>query len=237
MNLVLLFPDDFTGGNFRQAHLDGRRLQHLLKVIRPRVGDELTVGMVDGKIGRGRVMQIDEQEAVLDVLLEHDPPAPLPLILVMALPRPKVFNRVVAAAVSAGVKRLILINAWKVEKSYWSSPRLAEGNLHEQAVIGLEQGRDTVLPRIETRRFFTRFVEDELSDLSAGSLRLVAHPTAVKDCPRHVERPVTLIIGPEGGFIADEIALLERHDFLPVHLGDHILRVETVVPTLLGRLF
>jgi RsmE family RNA methyltransferase len=237
VNLVLLFAEDFQGGSLRHARLTGRRLQHLIKVIRARAGDELTVGLVGGPVGRGLVMEINHEVAVLDVLLEGDPPAPLPLILVVALPRPKVLNRLVAAVTSLGVKHLIFINAWKVEKSYWSSPRLAEANLRQQAIIGLEQGRDTILPLIETRRFFRRFVEDELTDLSSGTLRLVAHPGGRKECPREVGRKVTLIIGPEGGFIADEIALLERYDFLPIHLGSRILRVETAVAAVVGRLF
>lgn len=237
MNLLLLQPDDFVGNGLRHARLTGRRLQHVVKVLRARVGEELVVGLIDGPLGHGLIMSIDNNEAVLDVTLDRDPPRPLPITLVMALPRPKVLNRVVAAVTSLGVKRLVFLNAWKVEKSYWSSPRLSEENVREQVFIGLEQGRDTVLPTIETKRFFRRYVEDELSEASSGTLRLVAHPYAQRECPREVGRKVTLVIGPEGGFIDDEIALLEHYDFTPVHLGDRILRVETAVAALLGRLF
>src|SRR5439155_24423444 len=95
-----------------------------------------------------------------ELALERDPLALLPLTLVLALPRPKVLNRVIAGAVSLGVKRIFLINAWRVEKSYWKSPRL--DHLHDQAILGLEQAKDTILPQIDTRRLFRPFVEDEL---------------------------------------------------------------------------
>src|SRR5207248_11552491 len=136
-----------------------------------------------------------------------------------------------------GVKRIIFINAWRVEKSYWSSPRVSPENFREQAIAGLEQARDTMMPSIETRRFFRRFVEDELADLARDTLRLVAHPLASEECPRDAREPVTLAIGPEGGFIAAEIASLERVGFRAVTIGERVLRVETAVAASIARLF
>jgi RsmE family RNA methyltransferase len=173
----------------------------------------------------------------MHVTLTADAPPPIPLTLVLALPRPKVLNRVIAGTTSLGVKRIYLINAWRVEKSYWKSPRLSEENLLAQRILGLEQARDTILPVIELRRFFRPFVEDELPSIARDSLALVAHPIATSECPRNVAQPVTLAIGPEGGFIEEEIASLQRIGFTPVALGPRILRVETAVAALLGRLF
>jgi 16S rRNA (uracil1498-N3)-methyltransferase len=227
MNLLLLFPEDFVSAT--RVRLDGRRLDEI-----ERIGaDELRVGVVNGRIGTAKVVVPGEWE----VLLDCEPPAPLPLTLVLALPRPKVLNRVIDAASSMGIKRLFLINAWRVEKSYWKSPRLSSENLRHQSILGLEQARDTVMPQIELRRFFRPFVENELPAISQDTLAMVGHPTAGEECPRNVQRPVTLAIGPEGGFIAEEIASLERAGFRAVRFGPRILRVETAVAALVGRLF
>jgi RsmE family RNA methyltransferase len=118
-----------------------------------------------------------------------------------------------------------LINAWRVEKSYWSSPRMTEENLRLQSILGLEQARDTVLPSIALHRLFRRFVESWPSTTRA----FVAHPPARPPLPRGVHEPVTLAIGPEGGFIDEEIASLERAGFETVTIGERILRVETAV--------
>ena len=240
MNLILLFPDDFVDD--RRVRLTGRRREHVMRVHRAAVGDALIVGVEGGRIGGGEITRLDDDALEMIVTVNEDPPPPLALTLVLALPRPKVLNRVIAGATSLGVKRIYLINAWRVEKSYWKSPRMSEENLLAQRILGLEQARDTTLPAIEVRRLFRPFVEEELpfianESLARDSLALVAHPNAVAECPRHVERPVTLAIGPEGGFIDREIASLEGIGFTPVALGPRILRVETVVAALLGRLF
>ncbi|MCU1228106.1 MAG: rsmE 2, partial [Acidobacteria bacterium] len=112
MNLILLFNDDFVSAT--RVRLTDRRLEHVTRVHRAAAGDELTVGVLDGRIGRGVVMSLEPLE--LEVTLDRDPPPKLPLTLVVALPRPKVLNRIVAATASMGVRRLCLINAWRVEK-------------------------------------------------------------------------------------------------------------------------
>ena len=226
MNLVLLFPEDFISPT--RVRVSGRRLEEINRIG----SDELRVGMIDGRVGTASIVSPGE----LEVFLNSDPPDPLSLTLVLALPRPKVLNRVLAAVTSIGIKRIYLINSWRVEKSYWKSPRLSDSNIHAQCIFGLEQARDTVMPRVELRRFFRPFVEIELPSIAAGSLSLVAHPVAADACPRDVKEPVTLAIGPEGGFIAEEIASFERIGFRAVHFGPRILRVETAVAALVGRI-
>jgi 16S rRNA (uracil1498-N3)-methyltransferase len=235
MNLVLLFQDDFVAEDM--VRLAGRRLEHIRSVHRLSLDDELTVGLLDGQVGKGRLTRLDQDCAEMRVDLRELPPPKLPLTLVLALPRPKVLNRVVAAATSLGVGRIFLINAWRVEKSYWKSPRLAEENLHLQRVLGLEQAKDTRLPELQLRRLLRPFAEEELPGLTAGTLALVAHPGAAEPCPRGLAQPVTLAIGPEGGFIPAEIELLGRAGFKAVGLGPRILRVETAVAALVSRLF
>ncbi len=234
MNLVLLFPDDLVAPN--RARLTGRRLDHVRDVHRAAVGDDLTVGLLGGRMGRGRVVRLDDGALELALALDREPPPKLPLTLVLAVPRPKVLNRVVAASASLGVARIILVNAWKVEKAYWSSPRMAPENLRHQLVLGLEQAKDTVLPELTLARLFRPFAEDELPRLVGAGTGLVAHPGAGEPFPPVLAAPVTLAIGPEGGWIDAELASLQRAGLRPVDLGARVLRTETVLPVLVGRM-
>jgi RsmE family RNA methyltransferase len=236
MNLILLLPDDGIGCDGR-VRLRGRRLAHVLEVHRAAEGDELRVGLLGGAIGTGRVLQLTPDLLEMEVRLDCPPPPPLPLTLLLALPRPKALRRVLRAASSLGVKRIVLLNARRVEKSYWQSPFLETWAMKEQLMLGLEQARDTILPEILVRPLFKPFVEDELPGLIQDTLALVAHPAATVECPRNTDRTVTLAIGPEGGFIPYEVEKLASCGFTPVRLGERILSTETAVPALLARLF
>jgi 16S rRNA (uracil1498-N3)-methyltransferase len=236
MNLILLQVTDFIEGTTR-VHLDGRRLRHIREVHRASVGDGLCVGLAGGLIGTGVVTSSTGTSVEMNVCLDRTPPEMLPVTLVLALPRPKVLKRVLIGAASMGVKRIILVNSFKVEKSYWQSPALGEGTIEKQLILGLEQARDTVMPEVLLRHRFKPFVEDELPGITQQTLPLLADPSAPVPCPREVSGPVTLAVGPEGGFTAYEIEKLVSIGFSAVNIGQRILRVETAVPVLLSRLF
>jgi 16S rRNA (uracil1498-N3)-methyltransferase len=235
MNLVLLEPRDFVDHN--SVRLRGRTLKHIREVHRAQPGDELRVGVVNGKMGRGRIEAINANDLEMTVQLEETPPPGLPLRLILALPRPKVLNRTIVAAVSMGIREIDLINAWRVEKAYWKSPRLSEDNLRLQSMLGLEQAGDTILPIIRLHKRFAPFVRDELPSEVAGKLALLAHPGGATGTPRNTKRPVILAIGPEGGFIEREVDTFRDAGFTDVSFGVRILRVETALAFLIGRLF
>jgi 16S rRNA (uracil1498-N3)-methyltransferase len=235
MNLALLFDTDFTAPD--RALLTGRRRVHLEDVLKATEGDQIPVGKVNGAMGTGQIIRLTDTEAELAVTLDCPPPPALPLTLVVAMPRPKMFRRVLQTATALGVKDIWLLNAWKVEKSFWQTPWLEEKALTDNMVLGLEQAMDTVIPRVHLRKLFKPFVEDELPELIGDRTALVAHPGTDTPCPTHLNAPTVLCIGPEGGFIPYEVEKLQEAGCQAVHLGRRILRVETAVPVLISRLF
>jgi RsmE family RNA methyltransferase len=235
MNLVLLFDEDFIRRD--RVRLQGRRLKHITEVLRASVGQELTVGLLNGAVGRGKITVLEPSALEMEVALDLHAPPPLPVTLVLALPRPKMLKRVLVAASSMGVKKIYLINAFRIEKSFWKSPLLHEEKMREFLLYGLEQAKDTLMPEVSLRPLFRPFAEDELPGVAKETLTLVAHPAADQPCPREVRRRVTLAVGPEGGFIPYELEKLASLGFTPVSMGIRPLRVETVVPALLSRLF
>lgn len=235
MNLLLLEEADFIAPD--RVILRDRRLTHMQDVHRAAVGDSLRVGRIDGAMGSAELLRLEAHEAELRVNLDLSPPAKLPLTLVLALPRPKMLRRVLQTVSAMGVPRLILVNSYRVEKSFWQTPFLEPAAIREQLILGLEQARDTVLPQVLVEKRFKPFVEDRLPGLVEGTRGLVGHPGPYPACPRGLDEPVTLAIGPEGGWIPYEIDLLGKAGLQPVQLGERILRVETAVTALLARLF
>jgi RsmE family RNA methyltransferase len=235
MNLLLLTPEDCIEPGL--ARLQGRRLKHVSDVHRAVAGDKLRVGLLNGLVGEAEILRLTREELLLGFTLDTAPPPKLPLTLLLALPRPKMLKRILQTVATMGVQRLVLVNSFRVEKSFWDSPWLEPESLHEQLVLGLEQARDTVLPDLLIEPLFKPFVEDRLPALCRNTRALVAHPLALQECPVALNQPVTLAIGPEGGFIPYEVEKLIEAGFDAVHLGPRILRVETAVTALTARLF
>ncbi|SEJ57879.1 16S rRNA (uracil(1498)-N(3))-methyltransferase [Pseudomonas sp. NFR16] len=235
MNLLLLEEADFIAAD--RVILRDRRLRHMQEVHRSEVGDSLRVGRVGGLLGTAELLRLEPREAELCVSFDREPPGKLPLTLVLALPRPKMLRRVFQTVATMGVPKVILINSYRVEKSFWQTPFLEPAAIREQLILGLEQARDSVLPEIVIEKRFKPFVEDRLPAIVEGTLGLVGHPGEFPACPRAVDQPVTLAIGPEGGWIPYEVDLLRASGLNPVQLGERILRVETAVTALLARLF
>jgi len=233
MNLLLLLPADFAADG--TARLTGRRLRHALEVLRAAEGDVLRVGELGGLVGRAEVLRIGDGELVLRPSLDEAPPGRPGVDLLLAIPRPKALRKVLPAAASLGVDRLVLVNAARVEKSYFDSSVLHPDSLRELLMLGLEQARDTRLPEVRVRERFRPFVEDELDALWPEAGRLLAHPGADRAPRRQSERTV-IAIGPEGGWVPFEIELLRSRGFVPFTLGPRALRVEVAVPYALGAI-
>ena len=235
MNLILLEPGEL--GPDGTARLTGRRAQHLLKVLRPSPGTLLKVGLLGGDLGEGEVVTVGLGEVTLRVSLEKGPPPRSRVDLLLALPRPKILRKVLQAASSMGVGRIVLLGSYRVEKSYFSSPLLEKSALEAELRLGLEQGRDTVLPEVSVRRLFKPFVEDELDQVAESAQRLLADPLAAAPLEALAPRAsrALLALGPEGGFTPYEAKALVDRGFLPFSLGPRVLRVDAAVPYATGQ--
>lgn len=235
MNLILLEPGDYIAA--QRVRLGGRRCEHIREILDATPGEQLRVGDIGGLMGVGKVFKREADSIELEVSLTQAPPPKLPLTLILALPRPKMLRRIFRSVAELGVRELILLNTYKVEKSYWQSPALADATMRGYLLDGLQQARDTILPAVRCARLFKPFVEDELPAMVGNGAALVAHPGVAAPCPVALNRDCTLAIGPEGGFTAYEVEKLQQAGLQPVQMGERILRVENALTSLVARLF
>lgn len=238
MNLILLDPLELTD---HHVTLTGRRAEHIRKILRATVGDSLRVGVLGGLLGTGCIREMAGKIVVLKVELTSEPPPGPPTDLILAVPRPIMLKRVLAQAASMGVSRIFLINANRVEKSFFSSTLIQNNDFREPLCHGLEQAIDTRLPEISVHPRFRPFVEDFLPEQSRNCpFRLLAHPEGDRTLASATgtlrNQRALLAIGPEGGWVDFEVEHLKKQGFIPFSIGTRILRVDTAVPALLGQL-
>ena len=165
-----------------------------------------------------------------------EPPKPLPLSLIVSLPRPQSFKKVLHFAVSSGIKQIIFTHSAKVEKSYWNSTVLVPESIHAEVIEGLEQGFDTVMPEIRFYRYLKEFFADAETLFPPDSLKIIAHPgRSAETLPSGAPHTV-LAIGPEGGYVNSEVEAFASAGFIPAAFGSHILRVEFAAAFIAGFL-
>jgi len=236
VNLVILGERDLVGSN--QVTLSDARAGHLLNVMKVAPGQAVRVGLLDGPFGVGTVEEAAEGRVTMRCVFENDLPSRPRVDILLAVPRPKVMRRLWAQLAALGVGQIILTNAGRVERQYFDTHVLTEACYRPLLIEGLQQARDTRLPAVSIHRQFKVLVEDHLHSLFNGGVRLVADPGSTTSvgsaAASHPTARVLIAIGPEGGWNAFELTLLQAHGFQPVGLGARTLRVDTACTAFLA---
>jgi RsmE family RNA methyltransferase len=236
VNLIILDLGEVRSSG--HVRLSGARAAHLTNVLKVAPGSAVRVGVLDGRCGVGTVASIEDGTVELHCRFEGRVPPRPEVVLLLALPRPKVMRRLWAQIAALGVARIVLINAQRVERHYFDTHILAPDCYRPLLVEGLQQARDTRLPIVSIHRQFKVLVEDELDGLFPEGLRLLADPLAVDTVDavlrEHGTGPTLLAIGPEGGWNEFETGLLKAHGFRSVGMGPRTLRTDTACIALLA---
>ncbi|MFC1843996.1 16S rRNA (uracil(1498)-N(3))-methyltransferase [Thermodesulfobacteriota bacterium] len=225
--------------------LNDRRSEHIIRVLGCGIGDTVRAGMINGPAGSGEIVSISREqkdsEVVLRFTAESGAPEQPPVDLIMGMVRPIMLKKILAQAASLGVGRIFLINANRVEKSFFGARLLKKENYRPYLLEGLEQAKDTFLPQLTIHQRFRPFVEDYIPTIAKTYTRmLVAHPEAGKRLKQLSGKGISgrtlLAVGPEGGWVDYEIEKFIEQSFIPVSLGSRILRTDTAVVSLLAQL-
>lgn len=237
MNVVLLEPDecDIEG----RVRLTGPRAAHVRGVLHATVGQPLRIGLLEGPLGTGTVIDITADAVTLSCAFDAVPPPSPRIDLLLALPRPKVMRRLWAQLAALGVGQILLTNAERVERNYFDAHALLPEVYRPLLIEGLQQARDTHVPEVSVHRQLKVLVEDHLDARSPTARRILAHPGAATSIEDALERgeagQVLLAIGPEGGWNDFEMGLFQRHGFLSVGMGARTLRTDTACIALIAR--
>ena len=262
MNRILFEKDEIRDG---VATFGGERAEHVMNVLHGEVGQTLKTGEINGLVGTSVITAISclpssVSSPTVTVSCSHTEKSLQPWIdLILAPPRPRVMKRLLPQLAAMGVGRIFLVGAKKVEKDFWGATLLKPENYRPLLVDGLMQAGTSILPTLETRRNFRKFVKEELDGLWPEAKRIVAHPYGAGEDFRRETRDLRgletldergglkskvsspcpgllLAVGPEGGWTDEEVALLEEHGFARYSLGSRILRTDTATVALLAQL-
>lgn len=218
-------PNELAAGTL--ASLDEQAARHAAKVLRLREGDPIV--LFDGTGGEypASIAEIGKHgvAAQLGAHLARECEAPLEVTLAQAISAGEKMDFTLQKATELGIARIQpLASERSVVKL--SGERADKRVAHWQGVViaACEQCGRNRIPPVAPIRPYTGWLGGGLS-----GLRLMLSPdseTSLRGLPRP-DQPVTLLIGPEGGFSAAETAAARHAKFTPVRLGTRILRTET----------
>ncbi len=204
------------------------RAEHLRTVLRVEVGALVFVGFVGGLRARAKVTELPDDGSVhLEVVGTEPAPPPLPVHLLMGLPRPHTAKRLLFEAASIGLGRLDFFEAENGEPSYARSSLWQEDAWRERLRLGAEQSFGTHLPEVA----MYPDLQTALSAQDAAAAR-VALDNYEASAPLGEQistgsKSVVLALGPERGWSSGERDILQRNGWQLAHLGPFVLRSET----------
>jgi RsmE family RNA methyltransferase len=224
MNLIL-FDSPFEKTRLVGSDL---RAKHILKVLRARVGSKVFVGFVNGLRARAEVTLVEADGSItLEVLGTEPAPKPLPIRLLLGLPRPHTAKRILFEAASMGVEDLHFFEAERGEPSYAQSSLWTTEEWKDRLLLGTQQSFGTHVPEVGMHtdlQSAISFLQGEGAHIvldnyeAAGSLPQLLSETA--DC-------AVIALGAERGWSPKERDSFRRNGWKLVHLGAHVLRLET----------
>ncbi|MBO4902917.1 MAG: 16S rRNA (uracil(1498)-N(3))-methyltransferase [Lachnospiraceae bacterium] len=228
-----------------RAYITDSDVNHIRNVLRLKAGDRI------------QIVQEDDENLYICSILKEDPTQiecrvekriaseaelPAQIYLFQGLPKSDKMELILQKAVELGVHEVIPVQTKNVvvkldEKKVQS--RITRWNLIAQAAA--KQAKRGRIPEVRTVCTFAEAV----SIMGEMDVRLIAYEKAdrngMEDTRARLSavRPgqkVGIMIGPEGGFTEEEIAMASEADVFPITLGRRILRTETAGMTVLAWL-
>ena len=205
---------------------------HVARVLRLRAGARIVLFDGSGADFLAEISEVEGSRVRARILerVEGLPESPLAVTLVQAVSRGERMDWTLQKATELGVRRIQPVLA--ARSVVRLDERQGERRLrHWQAVVAsaCEQCGRSLLPVVEPALELPRY----LAGPRGGSRRMVLSPAAAASVAAIAERlvgnaaGVELLIGPEGGLEAAEVAAAVNAGFEPASLGPRVLRTET----------
>jgi 16S rRNA (uracil1498-N3)-methyltransferase len=214
-------------------------LLHHLRVRRISEGEVIPIFDGQGQIATATLIRMGNKAGELSIAaVKQDTQSepPYGITLAQGLAGGDKMDWIVEKAVETGASR---INPLQCERSVIKLHRSSDAEraqkrlIHWRAITqaACEQCERTMLPQVEPIQAIADYLSEASNDCFNGALKLIFctgdHPSLAKTIASLPVQNVILLIGPEGGFTPEEIALAMKAGFKAVSLGKRILRTET----------
>lgn len=208
--------------------IPGFEYKHLVKVLRKKTGDEIT--LTDGKLNvyHCRIDDISRTELKCKIINLHtglfEPEIKISLFL-SPLRNMTRFEFAVEKAVELGVNRIQpVITGHTIQKSDFSDSK--KERLRKIIISAMCQSQRCHLPELKEAITLTSMISRTMNDKNKIVMYEFSDDTGHEEYS-NIGKEVDLLIGPEGGFSENEITMLKESGWKIKSLGNRKLRAET----------
>lgn len=229
MSRFFVLPQQIDGSTIR---IEGGDAQHIGKVLRLNVGDNITICDGAGNDYQAEICRIEKNEVLSQIISQAkaDTEPQLRVVLYQGIPKASKMDFVIQKAVELGAMEIVpVITKRSVVKLDAKSAKGKVERWNKIAAEASKQCNRAVIPSVAP----VAKLDEALSHMQQQELKLVPYEAEEKTGLRDVleQNPhvssVGILIGPEGGFDQAEIEKAREAGLLPVRLGRRILRTET----------
>jgi 16S rRNA (uracil1498-N3)-methyltransferase len=230
----LYFPGKIA--DHGECHVAAVQAHHVIHVLRLQAGAPLTLFDGRGSEYPALIKRIDKSGLTLTVSAarEVSRESPLRVILAQGVSSGERMDYTVQKCVELGVTAIQpLITQRSVVRL--NSERAEKRVAHWQAIAAsaCEQCGRNLLPQVLPVQPLMKWLGSPRN--GARYLLSPRSDTGLRDLARP-ETALTLLIGPEGGWNAEETAAAHLASFAPLTLGPRVLRTETAAPAALAAM-
>lgn len=222
----------------RSLRLPEEKSQHLLRVLRMRIDDPVTLFNGDGHDYSARIIGVEKKavELAVESAKARDNESPLAITLLQGVARGDKMDHILQKATELGVRKIQPVTTERTEVRL-DNERAERRVAHWRGVVAAacEQCGRTRTPEVRE----PVALQDALTALPTNARRLILDPhrgLALRALAIDTTHPVVLAIGPEGGLGERDHRLLRDAGFEGVQLGPRVLRTETAGPAVLAAL-
>src|SRR5687768_4700405 len=213
------------------VRLSAEETRHLRDVLRLKIGDEVQTFDGEGREFLCVITEVGKSNANLQVVKEIEPSAPesgIELALAAAVYKNDKLDLVAQKAVELGVTRLIPLVTFRSEVKLRDMTKRTD----RWRKIALEATKQCERARVMSVDEPVSFEDFTASDNSTTVLKLMFSEKSGAGIPTNIgPKKITALVGPKGGWEDFEIGLASKRGFVPVKLGNRIMRAETAAIT------
>ena len=212
-----------------RAAVLGEHASHLSKVLRAQVGQQFDIA-ANGSVRRGEITSVSAArvEFLLHEVVDAAVSKQREITLLLSIFKFDRMEWALEKAVELGVTTIIPVIARRTESHLASSAAKRVERWRRIARESSQQARRSTEPEIAA----PIKLQDAVAKQSGTRVLLSEHETpervSLKEIiTEHPTEPLTLAIGPEGGWTQEELDVFQKGGWLFASLGTTVLRVET----------